>query len=133
MEEIIKLIIVAVFMAGIDGLWLTIIAKNFYKNNLKGLLLAKPNMSAAVSFYIIYVIGITYFVLTPALSQSSLIYAVGMGAFFGMVAYATYDLTNLSTLKGFATKVALVDITWGVMLTATVSTLSYLVISAYVI
>ena len=112
-------------MAAIDAVWLSVIANKFYKSQIGDLLLAKPNMVAAVLFYLIYVGGIVAFVLSPALDKGSLKHALVYGALFGFVCYATYDLTNLSTLKGFTTKLVVVDLLWGSFLTATVAGLSY--------
>lgn len=119
-------------MAVFDAFWLTVVASKFYKSQIGGLLLEKPNMTAAVIFYVIYVIGIVAFVLSPALEKGSWLYALGYGALFGFVAYATYDLTNLSTLKGFTTKVVIVDMIWGVCLTAAVSVISYGIIKQWI-
>jgi uncharacterized membrane protein len=130
-DVIVRVLIAGGVMAVIDGLWLTIIAGKFYKSQIGSLLLEKPNMTAAVTFYVIYVIGIVTFVLTPALEKGSWMYALGYGALFGLVAYATYDLTNLSTLKGFTTKLVVVDMLWGVLLTAAVSAISYGIIKQW--
>ncbi len=120
-----KFLTAGVIMAAIDAVWLSVIANKFYKSQIGDLLLAKPNMVAAVLFYLIYVGGIVAFVLSPALDKGSLKHALVYGALFGFVCYATYDLTNLSTLKGFTTKLVVVDLLWGSFLTATVAGLSY--------
>jgi len=133
MQDIfLRLLITGGIMAVLDAFWLSVVANKFYKSNLGSLLLEKPNMAAAVAFYIIYVIGIVAFVLTPALEKNSWQYAAGMGALFGFVAYATYDLTNLATLKGFSLKVVLVDLAWGTLLTGAVSVLAYLAIKQWI-
>ncbi len=112
-------------MAVLDAVWLSVIANSFYKSQVGKLLLDKPNMPAAVVFYFIYVVGIVAFVLAPALEKGSWQHAVGYGALFGFVAYATYDLTNLATLKGWTTKLVIVDLLWGAFLTAAVAGLSF--------
>jgi uncharacterized membrane protein len=112
-------------MAVIDAVWLSVIANKFYKSQIGSLLLDKPNMPAAVIFYLVYVLGIVMFVLRPALEKESWQYAALYGALFGFVAYATYDLTNLATLKGWTLKLVLVDLAWGALLTAGVATLAY--------
>jgi uncharacterized membrane protein len=119
----------AIIMGIIDAVWLSVVASTFYKSQIGNLLLAKPRMVPAVVFYVIYIIGITVFVVTPALAQHSLEYAATYGALFGFVAYATYDLTNLSTLKGFTNKLVVVDLLWGTVLTMVVTTLTYVVVS----
>jgi uncharacterized membrane protein len=108
-------------MGLLDFLWLGTIAKTFYRTQIGKLLLDAPNMTAAVLFYVIYVGGVVLFVVSPALEKESLWYALTRGALFGFVAYATYDLTNLATLKGFTLKVVMVDMLWGTFLTAAVA------------
>lgn len=104
------------------------VANKFYKSQIGSLLLDKPNMAPAFIFYGIYVIGIVTFVITPALEKGSLASAIGYGALFGLVAYATYDLTNLATIKGFTTKVVVVDLVWGAFITAAVAGITYLIL-----
>jgi uncharacterized membrane protein len=130
-DLIVRFLVAGGVMAVFDAFWLTVVASRFYKSQIGQLLLEKPNMTAAVIFYVIYVIGIVAFVLSPALEKGSWQYALGYGALFGFVAYATYDLTNLSTLKGFTTKVVVVDMIWGVCLTAVVSIISYGIIKQW--
>ncbi len=125
---IIRFLLTGVIMAAIDAVWLSVIANKFYKSQIGDLLLAKPNMLAAVAFYILYVAGIVAFVLSPALEKGSLKHAVVYGALFGLVCYATYDLTNMATLKGFTWKLVAVDLAWGAFLTSVVSSLAYLIL-----
>lgn len=120
-----QFIIAGILMGILDAIWLSIIANKLYKNLLGKLILDKPNMLPAIAFYLIYVIGIVAFVLSPALNQLSWHYALGYGALFGFVAYATYDLTNLATLKSWPAKLVFIDLAWGTFLTATVATLAY--------
>lgn len=131
-DFIIRILVAGGVMAIFDAFWLTVVASKFYKSQIGGLLLEKPNMTAAVIFYVIYVIGIVAFVLSPALEKESWLHALGYGALFGLVAYATYDLTNLSTLKGFTTKLVIVDMIWGACLTAAVSVISYGIIKQWI-
>ncbi|QQS18638.1 DUF2177 family protein [Candidatus Saccharibacteria bacterium] len=123
-----QLIVASGVMGVLDFIWLGTVAKTFYRSQIGKLLLDKPNMTAAVLFYAIYVVGVVTFVISPALEKGSLAYALGRGALFGFVAYATYDLTNLATIKGFTTKVVIVDLVWGALLTATVAGVSYLLL-----
>ena len=118
-------------MGVLDFLWLGFVAKNLYASELGKLLLEKPNMSAAIAFYIVYIIGVVVLVINPALATGSLWSALGYGALFGLVAYATYDLTNLATVNGFTLKVALIDMCWGAFLTAVTSGVTYFVISKW--
>ena len=119
------LLTVPVFFA-IDMTWLGLVAKNFYSTQLGGLL-GPINWSAALIFYFLYIVGILIFAVVPALDRSSLMYALTYGALFGFFAYATYDLTNLATLKSWPLAVTLADMAWGVVLTSSVATVSYLI------
>jgi uncharacterized membrane protein len=85
------------------------------------------NWIAASIFYLIFVAGLVFFVIEPAISKGSYIYALKAGAFFGLITYATYDLTNLTTLKGWPIQITIVDILWGVILSASVSYIVYTV------
>lgn len=128
---LVKLLVAGGVMAVIDAVWLSVVANKFYKSQLGPLLLEKPNMIAAVAFYVIFVIGVVVFAVMPALAAGSWKLALGLGALLGLVTYATYDLTNLATLKGFPVKVVIVDLIWGVVLTATVAITTYAVISKW--
>lgn len=125
---LVQLLVTGGVMGLFDYIWLRFVANSFYKSQIGQLLLEKPNMTAAVLFYIIYVVGVVAFVLSPALEKGSLAYAAGYGALFGFVAYATYDLTNLATIKGFTNKLVMVDLVWGTVLTAAVASISYLIL-----
>ena len=116
---------VPVFFA-IDMTWLGLVAKNFYSSQL-GALLGPIQWPAALVFYFLYIVGILVFVVVPALERGSLQYALVYGALFGFFAYATYDLTNLATLKNWPLAITLADMAWGVVLTSSVSTVSYLI------
>lgn len=132
MELLAKLLVTAGFMGVLDYLWLGVIAKKLYYSEMGKLLLEKPNMVPALLFYAIYVIGLVVFVINPACSKGSLAYAAGYGALFGLVAYATYDLTNLAVMKGISTKIVVIDLIWGVVLTTVVSVLTVLVITKWI-
>lgn len=105
----------------IDILWLGVVAKGFYQRHLGELLAERVNWGAAVVFYLVYLGGILLFVVLPALEKGSLGRAALLGFVFGVVAYATYDLTNLATLRGFPVVVATVDLAWGGVLTTAVA------------
>lgn len=128
MELFVSLLIAGAIMGIIDFFWLGFIAKKLYRDELGKLLLEKPNMVAGVLFYIIYVIGIVVFVVSPALQDMSWQLAAGLGALFGLVCYATYDLTNLATLKGFSKKIVVIDLAWGAVLTAVVASGTYFIV-----
>lgn len=112
---------------GIDMIWLGVIAKAFYRNNLGHLLRPDVNWSAALVFYLLYIAGILIFATMPALEKKSLYQAVVLGGLFGFFAYATYDLTNMATLKGWPLNVVIVDILWGIVLSASVAAASFLI------
>ena len=120
-----QLLVAGGVMGVLDFLWLGMVAKSFYRSQIGSLLLERPNMAAAVLFYVIYVVGVVMFVISPALEKGSLSYALTRGALFGFVAYATYDLTNLATMKGFTTRVVVVDMLWGMVLTLVVAGATY--------
>ena len=112
---------------GIDMIWLGVISKNFYKNQLGYLMSSNVNWSAAIIFYLLFIVGLIYFVVSPALAQSSWQKAALAGALFGLISYATYDLTNLATVKDWPLLVTVVDLAWGAALAALVSTVSYFI------
>jgi uncharacterized membrane protein len=117
----------AIFLV-IDAVWLSTAGRSIYFVELAGMLLDRPNLPLAFLFYVVFVVGLVGFVIHPAYAADDLWQALRMGAFFGLVSYATYDLTNLSTLKGFTTKIALIDLAWGTFLSAAVSGVSVLVL-----
>ncbi len=117
-----------VFFA-IDMLWLGLIAKNFYRAQIGGLMKADINWAAAIIFYLIFISGLVVFVITPAVEKGSWTHALLFGALFGLVCYATYDLTNLAVARDWPLLVTLVDLIWGAVLAASVSTITYFIMS----
>ncbi len=118
------LLTVPVFFA-IDMVWLGFAARTFYRTHLGPLLRPSVNWPAAILFYLLYIAGILIFTTLPALESRSFHQAVLRGGLLGFFAYATYDLTNLATLRDWPVKVVVVDILWGIVLTASVSAASY--------
>lgn len=116
-----------VFLA-IDMLWLGVISKNLYQKYLGAFLTDKVNWTAALIFYALFVIGISIFSIYPALQKNSLSHALLMGALFGFFTYATYDLTNLATLKDWPLFIVIVDILWGSTITALTSISGFYII-----
>jgi uncharacterized membrane protein len=108
-----------------DFVWLGWVAKDYYQSQLGGLLLAQPNWAAAVSFYVLYAAGVVFFCVAPALDAPSWGKAAVLGAVLGGLAYATYDLSNLATLKGWSIALSLVDIAWGAFVTAVAASAGY--------
>ena len=109
----------------IDLLWLGIFAKKLYQNQIGHLLKTDVNWVAAIIFYLLFIGGLVIFVLMPAVEKGSILQALYMGALFGLLTYATYDLTNLATLKDWPLQITLIDLAWGTFLGASTSTISY--------
>jgi uncharacterized membrane protein len=101
-----------------DAVWLGVVARGFYRRHLGELLRPDVQWWAAVAFYLLFLVGLLVLAVLPALERQSVWRAVGLGALLGFVAYATYDLTNLATLRGFPSIVAAVDLLWGTALAA---------------
>ena len=114
----------AVFLA-FDGLWLGLIAKNFYQKYLGDLMAKNPNFMAAAIFYIIYLAGLMLLVVVPAGKAHSLMQALWGGALFGLVCYATYDLTSQAVIKNWPVRVTLVDLAWGTFVSTVVALVGY--------
>ena len=113
-------IMAAVFLA-VDLIWLGLIAKNFYQKHLGRFFSDKVNWKAALIFYFLFILGAMIFAVYPAVSQDSVMRAMIFGVLFGLFTYATYDLTNLATLKDWPVPIVIVDIIWGMVLCGTVS------------
>lgn len=111
----------AIVFFAVDLLWLGIVAQGFYARQLGSLLRERPIWPAALLFYALYIAGILVFAVVPALTTGELKRAIGLGAFLGLVAYATFDLTCLALLRDFPPIVVVVDLIWGTVLTASVS------------
>lgn len=115
-----------VFFA-IDMIWLGVVAKNFYRSQIGTLMKQDVNWAAAIIFYLIFIAGLVVFVIAPSMEKGSWKHAILFGALFGLVCYATYDLTNLAVAKDWPVLVTLVDLAWGAVLAASVSTVSYFI------
>ena len=109
----------------LDIIWLGFVAKNLYQREIGHLLLEDFNMVAAFAFYLMFIAGVVIFAVAPALQAGSWKTALLLGALFGFFTYATYDLTNLATLKGWSTTMTVVDIAWGAVLTSVSSVIGY--------
>jgi uncharacterized membrane protein len=113
-----------------DLAWLGFIARGFYRNEIGPLLLETPRWAAAVLFYPLYIAGVMFFCIAPALSQDGWTRALVNGLALGLVAYATYDLSNLATLKGWSVALVVVDVLWGMTVTAVAACAGYAVARA---
>jgi len=125
---IISYLLTTVVFFAIDMVWLGFIAKNLYRKYLGSLLSDTVNWSAAIIFYLIFIVGIFIFVISPAVEKQSMVRAALLGAVFGLIAYATYDLTNYATLKGFPLNIVFIDLAWGAVLTAVVSLAGFYIV-----
>ncbi|MDX9893198.1 MAG: DUF2177 family protein [Patescibacteria group bacterium] len=122
------LISLIIFLA-IDLVWLGMVAKNIYQQQLGQLMRPNPNWLAAIIFYAIYVVGILVFIVYPY--QQNLTKVLLMGALFGFIAYATFDLTSLAVIKNWPLKMTIIDLIWGAVLTGSVAILSAKVLSFF--
>jgi len=102
----------------LDFIWLVILTRDFYEAEVGTLMTNQPKLVPGIAFYFLDVIGVVVFAVAPALARASWRHALILGALFGFMTYATYDLTNLSLLRGWTTAVSLVDIGWGCCVTA---------------
>ncbi len=109
----------------IDLAWLLGVAKNLYRNEMGDLMASEPKLLAGLAFYLLYALGVCIFVIVPALSKQSWIYALQYGALFGLFCYMTYDLTNLAVVRNFPTQLAFIDIAWGSLVTALCAGFAY--------
>jgi uncharacterized membrane protein len=110
-----------------DMLWLGVVAKTFYTKQIGFLMTPKVNWAAAILFYLLFLAGLVVFVIAPAVEKDSWARALTLGALFGLITYATYDLTNLATLKDWPLALTVVDLTWGMVLAGSVSVGTYLI------
>ncbi len=114
----VKLYLIAlVVFTLIDMVWLLFISRKLYQAKIGHLMADKVNFVAAGLFYLLFIGALVFFVISPATDKASVWYALGAGAFFGLVAYATYDLTNLATLKGWPVSLTMIDLCWGTFVT----------------
>ena len=111
-----------------DLIWLGLLAKNFYKNQLGNLMNDKPNWLVTGLFYLVYAMGLTFFVIQPSIVNANNVPTVILsGVIFGLVTYAAYDLTNLATLKNLSYVLSVVDLIWGAIITASTAILTYII------
>jgi uncharacterized membrane protein len=124
----IKLFLIAlpVFFV-IDMVWLVLVAKKFYQEQIGFLMRPDINWFAAIIFYLLFIAGLVIFVISPAVKNHSWAHALLFGALFGLITYATYDLTNLATLKDWPLLVTVVDLIWGTILASSISLITYFI------
>ena len=117
-------VVLAVFLV-CDALWLALVAKDFYQAQIGPLMLTQPRCGAAALFYPLYTVGLVFFCVSPALARGSWVTALTTGAFFGLVAYGTYDLSNLATLRGWPAMMTVVDMLWGTVASSVATVAGY--------
>ncbi len=127
MENIKTFLVAFAVFLGIDMLWLTIIASKFYKSQIGHLMADKAKLLPAAIFYLLFIAAMIYFVIVPALEHQNLTRLIISAAIFGLVTYATYDLTNMATLKDWPLLVTVVDIAWGTFISLAVSLITYFI------
>ena len=128
MMRVLKLYLVSLAASfAIDMLWLGLVARSFYQQHLGFLIAPSPNWIAAIIFYLLFVVGLLVFVVLPGLGANSLKTTLARAALFGLITYATYDLTNLATLKDWPVLISIVDMAWGMVLSVLVSSTSFIV------
>jgi uncharacterized membrane protein len=131
MRYLVAYIATVVVFLGLDVIWLTKVSLGMYRRELGGLLLDQPNLLIAGLFYLLFVVGIVVLAIHPALNGGSWVTALLMGGVLGLVAYGTYDITNLSTLKGWSMTVTLADLAWGTVLTGVSAVAGYLAVTLF--
>jgi uncharacterized membrane protein len=117
-------ICVVVFFA-LDLVWLSIATSRIYQPMLGDLLAKHPKMGVAAAFYLLYVVGVVALAVVPGLQQGSVVAALWRGALFGLLAYATYDLTNLATIRDWPWRISVIDMVWGTTLNSLVAVAGY--------
>ena len=114
-----------VVFLGLDFVWLTVMTPRLYQPDLGPLMAAQPNMAAAIVFYGLFIVGLVVFAIVPALERGGWRRAASLAALFGLLAYATYDLTNLATLRGFTVRLTVADMIWGALVSAVAASAGY--------
>lgn len=114
-----------------DIIWLGLISKQLYRNHLGHLMAPQVNWVAALIFYTLFIFGLIFFVINPAIEKGSLSYAILAGGFYGLIAYATYDLTNLATIKDWPLNITIIDLIWGTFLNAMTSGVTFFIATRF--
>jgi len=128
---IVSYVLTALAFFAIDIVWLRFVGQDFFRRQVGHLMRDDVNWLPALVFYLAFVVGILVFAVYPAVDKDSLLRAAGLGALFGFFTYATYDLTNLATLRDWPLTVAIMDIVWGMVLTGAVSVVGFFIVKAF--
>jgi len=123
-------IVSLVVFLGVDFVWLTTMGAALYRSTLGDLLAPSVRLAPAAVFYLAYPIGIVVFAVSPALAAESWLRAVGLGALFGALAYATYDLTNFATLRTWSLQITVLDIAYGAIASGAAAVAAYFAVKA---
>ena len=97
----------------LDAVWLGLVAQPLYQRGIGHLMAEQPRWTAAVAFYLVYPLGLLRFAVLPHQSDRAMAPSLQAAALFGFFAYATYDLSNLATLRDWPVGLSLIDIAWG--------------------
>jgi uncharacterized membrane protein len=116
----------------VDMVWLGIMAPRYYRPTMGDIALATVNLPAAATFYVLYPIGLLVFAIYPALKSGSVTTALIYGALFGFFTYASYDLTNLATLRNWTWSLTLIDVAWGTILASASAAITFLLLTKFV-
>lgn len=114
----------------IDIIWLLVVSRKLYQKELGFLMSDRPNWIAAILFYLVFMVGVVFFVINPALEKDSWKYALFAGMLFGLITYSTYDLTNLATVKNWPLKITIIDLIWGTSLGGIVPLITFSITKA---
>ena len=128
---IIAYLAAAVTFFAFDFVWLFLAVNKIYRPLMGTLLRDSPNLPVAAAFYLVYVVGLVVFAVLPAANSGNWLMAVGLGALLGLVAYGTYDFTNLSTIRDWPVLVSVVDLCWGIFVSAAAALVGFLVVRAF--
>ncbi|MDD3186863.1 MAG: DUF2177 family protein [Bacilli bacterium] len=127
MNHIKMYIIALIIFLILDGIWLLLISKNLYSKEIGHLMADNANIFVALIFYLVFLVGLVYFVISPGIESGNVLKLITGAILFGFVTYATYDLTNLATLKAWPIKITIIDLIWGTFLSTAVSYLTYII------
>jgi uncharacterized membrane protein len=124
------LLVLAVFTI-IDMVWLMGVARSTYVAEMGTLMKKSPNLVAAVIFYLLYAAGLLFFAVKPGMESASWAWAALLGAGLGLIAYGTYDFTNLAVIEGYGWRIAIIDLAWGTAVSAATAAIATKIMSAF--
>lgn len=130
MEYLLSYLAALVLFILIDLVWIKMIMRPIFERSIGSIMLPDPHMGAALAFFVLYQAGLLYFAVIPAAEAGSWTIAALHGGLLGIIAYGTYETTNLATLKGWTLKMAIVDVGWGASLSAIIATVGFFVLSS---